>query len=65
MDFKNVEFEDLLVQYKSFIESIYDTYSHLDDLIMLLRKILNNYYKLKIFEEDLACELELILSYFV
>lgn len=64
MNLKNAEFEYLLIQYKSFIENIYDAYSHLDDSIILLKKFLNNYYKLKNFKEDFACELELILSYF-
>lgn len=64
MNFKTAEFKDLLIQYKSFIENIYDAYSYLDYSIMLLKNFLNNHYKLKDIDEDFACELELILSYF-
>ena len=63
-DFKIVEFEDLLDQYKYFIDNINNAYSCLDDLIISLRKILDDYYKFKNLEEDFVCELELILSYF-
>jgi len=64
MDFKDIEFDDLLIQYKYFIENIYNACSCLDDLIISLRKILNDYYKLKNLEEGFASELELILAYF-
>lgn len=63
-DFKDFEFENLLIQYKYFIDNIYNTYSCLDSLIVSLRNFLNDYYKLKDFDDESTSELELILSYF-
>ena len=62
--FSNIEFEDMLIQYKYFIENIYNAYSCLNDLITLLNKFLKDYYKLKKFDEEFASELELKLTYF-
>ena len=64
MDSKNTDFEDLLVQYRNFIENIYDAHYYLDNLIVLLNKFLRDYYKLKNFDEDFMSELELKLTYF-
>ena len=63
-DFSNIEFEDLLVQYKFFIENIYNACSCLEELIFLLKNFLGDYYKFRNIEEDFASELELILAYF-
>ncbi|MBR2430597.1 hypothetical protein IKB17_03930 [bacterium] len=63
-DFSNIEFEDLLVQYKFFIENIYNACSCLEELIFLLKIFLSDYYNFRNFEEDFASELELILAYF-